>query len=69
MVDNLKFFTVVGLIILAILALGWRQPLKYRFMSQAEIYEYENPSTPTPIPVASPTPWMWDKARKSALER
>jgi hypothetical protein len=69
MSDNLKFFTVVGILIVGILALGWRQPLKYRFLSQAEIYELENPSTPTPIPVASPTPWMWDKERKTGLEQ
>jgi len=67
--DSLKFFTVAGLIVSGILALGWRQPLKYRFLSQAEIRELENPTTPTPIPVASPTPWMWDKSQKSRLER
>ena len=69
MADNLKFFTVAGLIVIGILALGWRQPLKYRFLSQAEIRELENPTTPTPVPVASPTPWMWDKSQKSRLER
>ena len=65
--DNLKFFSVISIVIAAIIVVGWRQPLGYRFMSKAEIDAIENPS-PIPAP-PSPTPWMWDKSRNSKLDR
>jgi hypothetical protein len=61
--DNLKFFSVIGIVIATILVVGWRQPLSYRFMSKAEIDAIENP------PRASPTPWIYDKARSTDLDR
>ncbi len=63
--ENLKFFSVIGIVIVTILLVGWRQPLSYRFMSKAEIDEIENPRVYT----ASPTPWMWDKSRSTDLDR
>ena len=62
--DNIKFFSVVGVVIAAILIVGWRQPIRYRFMSRAEIEALERPPS-----MASPTPWMWDKSRSTTLDR
>ncbi len=68
------------IILLAIVAIGWNEPLRYRFMSSADIYALENPPKETPppmsvvthtvtVPVASPTPnWMWDPNRKTSLD-
>ena len=61
---HLRFWLGVGVIVAAILFLGWRQPLRYRFMSAAEIYALEHPATPRPG-----TPWMWDPARNTKLDR
>lgn len=58
------FRTLVLLGILAlVILLGWNEPLKYRFMSRAEIYALENPAQ------TKDNSWMWDQNRKSKLER
>jgi hypothetical protein len=68
---------VLLMIMLIIVAVGWNEPIRYRFMSADEIFRTENPPTPPPIvhlpppavpaPLASPTPkpggWMWDANR------
>jgi hypothetical protein len=64
MADQLKFWTIYLLILGAVLFTGWRQPISYRFKSQAEIHALENPSTPSPS-----TPWMWNANRKTMLDR
>jgi len=63
-IGHLVFWLVVGAIVAAILFFGWRQPLRYRFMSRQEIYALEHPATPSPG-----TPWMWDPARNTKLDR
>ena len=65
--DSLKFFAVVAIVIAAILAVGWRQPLRYRFMSRADIEALENP--PTPEPATPSTPWIYDSSRPTSLDR
>jgi len=61
---HVRFWLLFGALAATILFLGWRQPLRYRFMSQAEIYALEHPATPRPG-----TPWMWDPARNTKLDR
>lgn len=61
------FRTLVLLGILAIIIiLGWNEPLKYRFMSRAEIYAMENPTQTTP---GADKSWMWDQSRRTKLDR
>ena len=72
MLDNLRFWFVYALIVVAILVVGWRQPLRYRFMSPEEIFAIEHPAaTPNPeaIAAARATPWMFDPRRKTMLDR
>ncbi len=73
-----RFWTIYFAILAVILFVGWKQPLRYRFMTKAQIDAIEHPATPipatpTPRPVAgvpSPTPsWLWDPNRKNPLER
>lgn len=45
-----RFWTMYGAIIAVILFVGWKQPLRYRFMSKADIDAIEHPATPTPPP-------------------
>jgi hypothetical protein len=52
-----------------IFILGWNEPLKYRFMSRAEIYALENPQQPQQQAPVAANSWMWDKTRKSKLDR
>jgi hypothetical protein len=71
--DNLKFLVVAVITVGGVLAIGWNQPLSYRFMSPAEIYALENPTTPPPPPAPPPlsTPsgaWMWDPQRRTPLD-
>lgn len=61
---HLLFWACFAVLVAAILFLGWRQPLRYRFMSRQEIYALEHPATPPPG-----TPWMWDPARNTKLDR
>lgn len=78
MLDNPAKWLVYLLIVAAIVFIGWKQPLRYRFMSKAEIDLLENPAQVTPrsstpiahAPPASPTPnWMWDPNRRTPLDR
>lgn len=50
-----------------IIALGWNEPLRYRFLSAQEIEEIEHP---IPIVESTPTPgaWMNDPSRKTMLD-
>lgn len=58
-------------VIVAIVFIGWREPLRYRFLSKAEISEIEHPAPPPTPPPAPATPppgaWMNDPAHKSPL--
>ena len=58
----LLFLAFAAIILIA----GWKQPLRYRFMSAAEIYALEHPATPPP---ATPsTTWMQDPRRRTLLD-
>ncbi|RYD76492.1 MAG: hypothetical protein EOP84_16795 [Verrucomicrobiaceae bacterium] len=50
-----RAFALAGVLAL-VLILGWNEPLKYRFMSRAEIYSLENPQQ-----VTDDKSWMWEK--------
>lgn len=51
----------------AILFIGWREPIRYRFMSADQIAaEYAPPRTPAPV---DPSAWMKDPRRKTSLDR
>jgi len=41
---------VILLIVAAILFLGWREPLRDRFMNKAETHQEEPPPTPDQLP-------------------
>lgn len=83
MLDSFWKWAVYLLIVATILLTGWKEPLRYRFMSKAEIYALEHPASPPLktkvveveklVEVASatptPTPWMWDPNRQNRLER
>jgi len=61
MSDSIKFWALFGAITVAILVVGWKQPLSYRFMSKKEI---ESLSAPTPAPPPKGS-WMWDSSKRS----
>ena len=70
----MRFALLSVVLIGALLLIGWRQPLRYRFMSKADIYALEHPTTPTPIPtriaqVTPAPPWMWDPSRRTPLDK
>ncbi len=79
MLDSFGKWLVYVAVIGAMLAIGWKQPLRYRFMSTADIDRIEHPSTPaptTPTPAERraaatpvPIPWMFDPNRKTTLDR
>jgi hypothetical protein len=50
---------IVGVVVF----LGWNEPLKYRFMSRAEIHALENPNR-TPGGA-----WMWQRGDDGKLDR
>jgi hypothetical protein len=56
---------IYAVIVVAVLTVGWKQPLSYRFMSKQEI---EAIHAPTPAP-AKPGAWMWDSSKRSKLDR
>ncbi|MCE9610288.1 MAG: hypothetical protein K8R23_08860 [Chthoniobacter sp.] len=59
----------------AVIFLGWREPLKYRFMSRAEIEKIEHPAPPptpppvTPPPTPVPGAWMKNAVPRTSLDR
>jgi hypothetical protein len=67
--DNLKFFAGLILLGIVIVLLGWKEPLRYRFMSSQDIYELEHPAPP-PIPsTPQPGDWMRESGRRTMLDR
>lgn len=64
MIENLKFWTVFALIVAVIIAVGWNQPLRYRFMSAEEIYAIEHPEPPAELQPE----WMRTQIKRSRLE-
>jgi hypothetical protein len=54
---------IVGVVVL----LGWNEPLKYRFMSRAEIHALENPGPSGPPPRGGA--WMWQRGDDGKLDR
>ena len=50
-------------ICIAILFIGWNEPLRYRFMSSQEIAAIENPPSP-----GLPPPWIEGRYRGSRLD-
>ncbi|MEO8352550.1 MAG: hypothetical protein ABI680_12510 [Chthoniobacteraceae bacterium] len=75
MVDSFFKWVAYFAVVSGVIYLGWREPLRYRFMSRAEINKLEHPVVPTPRPQrvveAKPTPvhWMWDENKKTLLEK
>ena len=71
MVVNTGGWLLYVAIVATILFVGWQEPLRYRFLSRAEIAEIEHPpppATPPPAPITPPPgAWMNDPAHKSPL--
>lgn len=66
MAESIKFWVMYLLVVGAILAIGWRQPLSYRFMNKKEIAALNSTGEPTPAPGS----WMWDPSKRASnLER
>ena len=69
------------IVLLVILIVGWNEPLRYRFMSRADILLVENPprrdshacAGPVAVAPATHTPkpvsWMWDPNRGNPLDQ
>jgi hypothetical protein len=68
MVDSLRFWSVVILITGGIVVVGWKEPLRYRFMSRQEIDAELHPKIATPVPATPKPNWMWDPSRKTKLD-
>ncbi len=73
MLDSAFKWLVYLAAVAGVLYLGWNEPLRYRFMSRAEIDEIEHPkveveATPTPVPV-KPGKWMWESNSGTGLDR
>lgn len=45
-------------ILAALVFVGWHEPLRYRFLSRAEIHAIEHPATPPPAVTPKPGGWM-----------
>ena len=62
------FAVVAGLIYI-----GWNQPLRYRFLSQAEIIQIEHPAAASRPPNRTPQPqvgdWIAKPKRDTKLDR
>lgn len=69
MLANLVGWLIYTGALAGLLFLGWNEPLRYRFISRAEIYTLEHPATPAPAP-STPSPGAWMKAptRKTKLD-
>jgi hypothetical protein len=73
MAANIGGWLLYFAIVAALIFVGWNEPLRYRFLTRAEIRNIEHPPPPvTPPPPprpATPPPgaWMNDPAHKSPL--
>lgn len=72
--DRFLFWLGYPVVVIAVFWIGWKQPLRYRFMTRQEIMAAEGgvirPGA-TPVEVAAtpkPTPWMWDRNRPDPLK-
>lgn len=72
--DRFLFWLVYPVIVVTVISVGWKQPLRYRFMSLQEIAALERGEIPgqpvaTPAPpTPKPTPWIFEKNRGNPLE-
>ena len=64
MIDTISKWLLFIACVATILVAGWKQPLRYRFMSPAEIYAVENPRVVGP----TPSTWMQDPTRRTLLD-
>ena len=62
----LLYFAIVA----ALVFVGWHEPLRYRFLSRAEIHAIEHPAPPPPTPgPVTPKPGAWmDGAGRTQLD-
>jgi hypothetical protein len=71
MLDSLKFWIGFFVLAAAIVVVGWREPLRYRFMSSEEIELVKHPATPMPAESSlrpKGTPWHLNPNRKTLLD-
>ena len=58
-------------VVAALVFVGWNEPLRYRFLSRAEIHAIEHPATPPPAPkpvTPKPGAWMSEPTRTTKLD-
>ena len=65
MIDSISKWLLFLVSVAVILIAGWKQPLRYRFMSTADIYAIEHPKPP---PTPTPAAWMQDPGRRTLLD-
>jgi hypothetical protein len=59
MIDLISKCLLFAASVAVILIVGWRQPLRYRFMTHQQIYSEQHPAPPPPTQPA----WMAEKER------
>ena len=72
--DNpVRYWAIYFAILGVILFVGWKEPLRYRFLSRAQIDAIEHPPTPVPAPKppknAPPPPSLVDPNWRNPLNR
>lgn len=60
----LIYFAVVAVIAF----IGWKEPLRYRFLSRAQIFAIEHPALPPPPVTPKHGEWMTDAKRSTKLD-
>jgi hypothetical protein len=71
MTDRFLFWLIYPIVVIAVLWVGWTQPLRYRFMSPQEIAAVERgeiPGQPAPTPAPPPPPTPKPKPWINPLE-
>jgi hypothetical protein len=69
MIGELLKWVAYCAVVAAVLYVGWREPLRYRFMSEAEITAERRILAPTPAPTPPPRSATRQGLQGTALDR
>ena len=70
MIREIASFAACVALLGLVVMVGWNEPIRYRFLTKAELAELEHP--PDPAPAALPVhdgAWMRDPNYRTALEK